>query len=161
MPLLRSVSLADSTGASALSGSGDDGRLDDGDHVALAVLEPGGLCSPALGNAVDRLEARRIVLFKDHAPRSKILDLAGDVVNLEAHLGVLPRWRARALKDQEPVAARDLVEQEGRQALRALPDWREPQLVSVEGFCPSQVCRRQRRIHPRVLEHAIPPPRPS
>src|SRR5712692_2519508 len=100
-----SVRLAGSSRRGELASDGDGSGLDDRDHVSLAVLEPGRLRAPGLGNAVDRLEARRIVLFKHHAARSEILDLAGNVVNLEAHLCVLPRWGASGLKDQEPVAS--------------------------------------------------------
>ena len=111
--------------------------------IALAVAEPRGALARALarvvaldvGDAVDRLQAREVVLLEHHAAAPQLGDGGLDVVDLPAHLRVLARRGAGRLEQRE-LAAAAAVEQ----AAGPLLDRLEPELLGVEARARSRSC---------------------
>src|ERR1700692_428094 len=74
------------------------GKLDQTEEVAFAISKPGCFDWPRCRHALNGLQVRRIVLFKDHTSGFQIGDLGLDIVNGPAHLrvgstGRTPRWK--------------------------------------------------------------------
>src|SRR5713226_1909299 len=65
-------------------------RYADRYQVAFRVLEPGALCPAHVGDAIDRLEHRGVVLFELDAFGLEILDGPLDILHLDRHLRVGP-----------------------------------------------------------------------
>src|SRR5881296_2166238 len=67
------------------------GPLADGQDVPVEVLEPGSLDALDLGDPVDRLQPREVVLLEGHPAVTQLLDGLLDVVDVERQVRGLVR----------------------------------------------------------------------
>src|SRR4029450_5302029 len=132
-------------------------RLPDSEQVSLAVAKPGGALALAAlarivalhpGDPVLGPEPRKVVLLEDDPAIQQLLDDRVEVLDLEAHLRVLPRRLAARLEQRE-LAGATAVEQ----PTRSLLDRLEAELLRVERPRPIEVLGRKAGSDLGVLEH--------
>src|SRR5687768_16744123 len=123
--------------------------LDDGEDVALAVLEPGGLRAAAGIDAVPALHPWHVVLLELHAAGLELSHLAFDIVDLPERLARLGRAGVRRWIEEASRALAELVDHAARHLLLGL----EAELALVELAGALDVLRRYIGVHVRVLQH--------
>ena len=96
------------------------------------------------------MEAGSVDLLEDHVAALELAHHGIYVIDLEGHLGERARRCPGRLVEDE-LAARGPVEQ----AARALVDWLQPELVSVEAPGALQVLGRQAGGHACVGQHLV------
>src|SRR2546421_3745390 len=102
--------------------------LDQTDKVSFAVLEPGGAMGPRRGDAIDGLEARKVVLLEDDSAQPELGDQAYKVLDVNMRLRVAARSVAAGI-EQELATAIQAVEQ----SPGVLLNWLQPEFLGVEG----------------------------
>src|SRR5260370_11172371 len=123
----------------------DRQRWGKADQVAFRVVEPGGLRAANLGDPIDGLERRSVVLFEPDAFCLEVFDRLLDVLYLEHELGVRPGGLAAGGVQQKAGPTRLLVHDETAHVLGG----RQPQLVAIERLRPLEILRWQ---HPATRD---------
>src|SRR5438132_4303752 len=127
-------------------------ELQDPDCVAFGVLEPRGRPTANIGDAVDRLQPREVVLLEYNATGPQLRNRRPGIGHAQTHLRVAASVGIRCRVDAE----RGVAEREEGSALprfaRNRPDFR-----GVELGCPRHVYGRQGRVSRRTFKHWCPP----